>query len=607
MKKQGRRGLVPSDSTIKYPIFKPDTLQTKPTHPDDVTATEHRNAILQRIAVERERLRRKYRTDLFLFAKEVCGYAEMEREVHGELCKRLMDAYWGQGKYKAEEGEDAEGRKGELRRYLFLLPRGTFKTSIATIAFPLWILMQNDPPTAGTHERQGWDPPRSFNEKMGYNQRILIGSEVEAHSTKFVANIKDHLVRTEQIQKLFGNLSPSKRSEGLWTKYESNVTWRMDYRHKEANLTCTSLDAAINSGHYDVAICDDMISDKQVTTDAQIQQTIEWYRRLLPLMKCPHPSIIIFIGTRWHDKDLYGYFLEDEGNKWEVYKESATRTEEEVAAGKRPYFFPGILGPTQLEDLRTSMRPYLFSCQYENEPIDAADAIFKSEYFSENYFVMPAGEYLEKFLSNLSIFMTIDPATSKEKEGCWRVVTTWGWNHKGVGYLLQLWRAKEVGPEVFIREAFDQYKRWHPLVCGMEQLDTFQFGCDLISEQTGIWPPWQDLKPSKRQKDIRILGLEPLAKVGRIKLQKEPPHGVSGTVFEEEALRFPKGRSKDVLDASAYQVELAFRGKEPDKEAPEPGTEEYLMALSAEVHDKRLERLHIGAHSGDGDDDWYNM
>lgn len=603
MRQRARRGLVPSDSTEKHRIFK-DPLKPGPTpHTDAIRDNARRQELLQEIALEREALRRHYRTDLFAFAKEICNYRDMEEEVHGELCERLMNLYWGRGHYT----EEIDAKVGSaVRRYLFLLPRGTFKSSIATISFPLWVLLQNDPPVPGG-DRKGWDPPSSFNDKMGYDQRILIGSEIDENAIRFVNNVKDHINRNEEIHELYGNLSPEKRVEGTWTKRQTNVTWRMDFRHKEANLTTTSLDSAVNSGHFDLAIIDDLISEKQVTNMEQINQTIEWYRRLLPLMKCPHPTVVVFIGTRWDDKDLYGHFLDEEPEKWEVYRESATRSEEEIAAGKRKYFFPTLLGEKQLEDLQTSLRPYLYSCLYENDPIGRGNRTFLKEYFEKSYFLMPAGDHLERWLASLSIFTTIDPATSPGKEGCYRVVSTWGWNQRGVGYLLELFRDREGGPDVWIRAAFEQFQRWRSLTVGMEQLSIFQFVCDTISEETGIWPPWEELKPNKRKKEKRIEGLEPLAKSGRLKLQRNPPHGESGTIFEAEALRFPKGRTKDVLDASAYQLDLAFRGKDPPPLRPDPASEAFLSDAAAAAHQKRLERLRIGGQNDAGDEDWYNM
>lgn len=595
---KARRGFVPSETTIKYDIFgTPDSRKPKPPPSDDhIKADEARDVLLQSIATKREILRRHYRTDLFDFCREVLGYDKMEREVHGELCQRLMDAYWGRGTFRMDENS--------VRRYLFLLPRGTFKTTIATICYPIWLFIQNDPLPFGEEEGDSWEPPASFNKRRGHDQRVLLGSEVEMNVARFHQNIKEQLQSNDTLRELYGNLAPDKRVEGLWTKQQSNISWRLDFRHKEANLTITSLEATVNSGHFDVGIFDDMISEKQVTNEDQIQQTIEWYRRLLPLME--KPSVVIFIGTRWHDKDLYGHFLDEEPEKWEFYREAAERTQDEQAAGKRRFFFPQLLSEGVLEDLKTSMRPYLFSCQYYNDPIAATNALFKREYFEKSYYTLPAGEHLERFLDGKTIFTTIDPAITKDKRGCFAVVVTVGWDHKGQGWVLDLFREQGVHPGHLLDVAFEHHERWNPLSMGIEQ-DGFQkmykFEADRRSQQTGIWPNWIELKPGGRKKELRIAGLEPLFRAGRIFLRNDQGH----TVIEEEAIRFPRGRYKDGLDALAYQLDLAFAGRKPMAIEPKPESKEYADAMYAEIHQKRLARLHIGTYRGADEADWYNM
>lgn len=598
-----RRGIAPKDSTVKYAILK--TPLTRTDIPDVIDIPEDNRSrrsqfeqLQEAVAVKKELIRRSARTSLLIFARDILGYTEIDEDVHGELCHRLEDAYWGRGHFLSDENM--------IRRYLFLLPRGTFKSTIATIAYPLWILTQNDPISIGD-QVGGWQPPISFNKKRGHDQRILIGSEIDANATRFLQNIKDHTYGTERLLEFFGMLAPEKkRGEGLWTKGAINTSWRLDFRHKEANLSVTSMDATPNSGHFDIGIFDDMISEKQVANEEQILQTVEWYRRQLPILD--KPSVMVFIGTRWHDKDLYGHFLDEERGKWEFYREAAERTEEEILAGKRKYFFPRILGEKELEDLRTSMRPYLFSCQYYNNPILSSDALFKKEYFEDRYYTLPPGEHLATWLANKTIFTTIDPAISSEKRACHAVVVTMAWDPAGNGYVLDLFREKNVHPAALLDAAFDHYQRWKPILMGIEQdgfQKMFKFEADQRSQNSGVWPPWIELKPNRRAKELRIGGLEPLWRAKRIWLRADTVQ--SHTVIEDEALRFPRGRSKDTLDAMAYQLDIAFPGSEGPKPAPQPESKAFYDAMFEEMHDQRARRLRIDEGVGVGVDDWYNM
>lgn len=560
-------------------------------------ASLERDKLIAQIALKREAIRRNTRLGLLNFSREVLGYTDIEESVHGELCRHLEDAYWGRGEWKTDENA--------VRRYLFLLPRGTFKTTIATVCFPIWIFCQNDPKLIGEEQGPVWSAPPSFNGKLGYNQRILLGSEIEFNATRFLQNIRDQLISCEPLRDLFGNLVPQKRTEGLWTASQANVIWRMDMRAKEANLTVTSMDGNPVGGHYDIGIMDDMISDKTVTNDEQIIQSIDWYRRMLPVFQEGNGSVLIFVGTRWHDKDLYGHFIEEEKDKWIVYKEAAERTEDEIKAGKPRYFFPTRLGPSVLEDLKTSMRPSLFSCQYYNDPILHTDAVFKKEYFEGRYYELPPGDGLKDFMKDKAVFITVDPAISKEKRGCYAVSIVVAWDPKGNAWILDLWRRQGAHPGELLDAVFDQHQRWRPILVGIEQ-DGFQrmyrFEADQRSAATGIWPGWTELKPNRRSKELRIGGLEPLFRAKKVWLRKDALQ--SHTALEDEALRWPRGRYRDILDAMAYQLDLAFPGSDPPATEPSPESQEYATAMMKEVHDERMRRLNLTDDYGDLPVDW---
>lgn len=562
---------------MEYAKENPDILDKVP---QDLT----REHVLSALAVKRELVRRNARMSLLAFSREILGYKDVDPAVHGELCRHLEDAYWARGDWKNDETA--------IRRYLFLLPRGSFKSTICTISYPLWVFIQNDP-QVGEGQELGWTPPRSFNGKKGCNQRILIGSNVESNAIRFLSNIKDHCESGERLRELFGSLAPEKRVAGLWVADKANVTWRTDFRDKEANLSITSGDGSPVSGHYDMAIMDDMVDDKRVTNDEQIQQMLDWYRRLIPIMQ-PGPTLMIFVGTRWHDKDLYGYFIDEESSKWTVYRESAERSDEEMSLGKSRYFFPAKMGAKELADYKSSMRPYIYSCQFLNEPLSSSEAIFKKEYFEGRYYELPTGNNLNEFLKDKTIITTIDPAITSDKRGCHAVVITMAWDHMGNGYILDLFRRQAVHPSDLLDVIFEHNKLWKPMLVGIEE-DGFQrmyrFEADQRSMTSGVWPPWIGLKPNRRSKELRISGLEPLFRARRVWLRNDAVQ--SHTAIEEEALRFPRGRWRDALDALAYQIDIAFHGSEPATPAPEPETQAFNAAFSEEVHRHRLERLGI--------------
>lgn len=330
-----------------------------------------REFYLDSIDTVREGLKRRFRSSFFDFAVHCLGY-DFLPHVHGDLCEALQLAYWGQGDHDVSGG---------IHRILALMPRGSFKTSLVTQAWPAWILTQNDPPDPfDPSYRPAWEPPRSFNGKKGYDQRILLGQEVDDNVAKFLGAIKELFQRSPMLLEIFGNLAPTDRRQNKnikWTNDAINVSWRQDYRTKDFNVGTCSLTSAANSTHCDIVVADDIFGEKQVQSEAGLQSTVDFYRRLIPI--ADNPAIMVFVGTRWHDNDLYSYLMESDGEKgkWQVFQESVERSEEEIASGKDPVFFPERFTAEVIADKKSTMRPALWACNTGEAPILMADWTIK--------------------------------------------------------------------------------------------------------------------------------------------------------------------------------------------------------------------------------------
>ncbi len=540
-----------------------------------------------------ERKRRLYRQSLFLYAQDLLGYDKLEPDVHGPLCTKLQELYW--------DVDRPQYAVGGLRRVLILMPRGSFKSTVATQSFPAWIMHQND--SADYDHPDGlerWEPPTSFNGKKGFNQRLLIANEVQANAKTFLRNIKSNL-QNPRVVNYFGDITPTVRTEGLWTTEKANVKTRTDFAAKEPNFSIASLDQAVNSQHFDLGIYDDLISRAQVNTKEQIEKTIDFYKEQLPLLD--HPALMVVIGTRWHDADLYGHFQEadSEKNKWEVIIERAERTDQEVAAGKRRLFFPQVLTEKVLADKRESMGPSFYSAQMQNEPVDEATQIFKKEYFTGCVFELPDNvEQLKTWLAQLSIFTSCDPAITDDKAGCEAVITTCGWDYKGICWVLDMFAEKDVHSNRLLKEYFRQYQKWRAIKCGIESVGFQKMllqNAQQMSLDLQVFPPWEELKPDKRSKDLRIRGLEPVFANNRFRYQRHMQAIVA------EAIRYPRGRSKDKLDALAYQLDMAFPGQEP--ETPEQRMDPNSIELEQEELKRQYEEHRARLTSDRGDGWWY--
>ena len=178
-----------------------------------------------------ELLRRKYQNNLLLFAKEVLGYKDLEDYPHGEVAARLIT-----------------GKK----RKLFLLPRGSFKSTLITVAFPLWYACYNP------------------------NVRILIRSETYANAVKFLGTIKEHIEKNHELRAIYGILGAKNKSE-LWTNTEMTINTRTKTM-PEPTFDCAGIDVAKVGRHYEFIIHDDLQSQMNTQTSEQIQKVVEDYK-----------------------------------------------------------------------------------------------------------------------------------------------------------------------------------------------------------------------------------------------------------------------------------------------------------------------------------------
>lgn len=146
-----------------------------------------------------EATKQLYLSDFFLFAKHCLGYKDLEWEVHKE-CVRVLES--------------------SAKRKLVVMPRGSFKSSLASVAYPIWRLLK--------------DP----------NLTILLDSELYTNSKNLLREIKGHLASSKLIN-IFGNLEGPKWDEG-----EIILSTRTINR-KEASITVGGIETTKVGQHYD--------------------------------------------------------------------------------------------------------------------------------------------------------------------------------------------------------------------------------------------------------------------------------------------------------------------------------------------------------------------
>lgn len=476
-------------------------------------------AITEAQRVAKHQIAERCKTDLYYLAKYILGYDLMEEATHQTMCdyalttlhpelaKREIPPLEGQPE---EVSDSYSPRKNHI---LYLLPRGTFKSSVITIA----------------HSIQ-----HSLNDR---DVRILIDSETFSKSKAFLSEIKGHYESNDKLREiyktLFGVYPDAKKKSDLWSDSQFNLAARKRQR-KEPTFSCAGVDVTKNGMHYDLIIMDDLHSEQNVGTKERIDDVIQHYKLALSLLDPGKPLIVI--GTRWHYADLYQYILDFERDNFNILVRAAYNPDGSL-------FFPERLTVEFLEKTKKTQGSYIFSCQYLNNPVDDETATFKRSYFKnvnwEDIKNKPINWYL-----------MVDPSYEGQYSDYAAFVVA-GMDYDSNIYVRHIIRKKMTYAEI-IHTMFDISAKFKLSGISLETLATQKsITYELNNQQRERGHYLRNLKEinhRKQSKEERIRALAPLYEFGRVYHVRNCPQLDE---LEYELLHFPLAKHDDVIDAFA--------------------------------------------------------
>jgi predicted phage terminase large subunit-like protein len=480
-----------------------------------------------------EKIAQRCRWDLFFLCKEILDYDQMEKHVHGDMCKYAEALYPAHpDNYMSPEEKDGKELEDQFhvqnKNLLLLMPRGTFKTSVITVGFSLQNFL-NDP-----------------------NIRILLDSETITKTTGFLREIKGHCEGNPKYREVFKAIhgmypNEGKKSELLWKDNMLNLACRTRKR-KEPSIMCSGVDKSINGFHFDLIISDDLHSEKNVTNSEQIEQVKEHWKLSFSLLDPGKPSIVI--GTRWDYDDLYQHILDNERDHFNIL---IRRAEEKDGT----LLFPEVLTRAFLDSQKRRQGSRIYAAQYLNEPIDDESATFKHGYF----------KYVDlKTIQDRPInwYLSIDPSYEGEYSD-WAALVVAGMDFQQELYVRHITRAKMKYSEI-ITEIFRLYNLFMPKMVILEtvgQQKSIKYELDNQMRQRAAWLPMKELTGMRKNKEERIRGLAPYYEFGHVWHVKGCPNI---DMLESELVRFPRSKYDDVCDAFANILEFA--------QAPSPLTKQ---------------------------------
>jgi predicted phage terminase large subunit-like protein len=291
--------------------------------------------------------------------------------------------------------------------------------------------------------------------------------------------------------------------------------------------------------HYDLIICDDLHSEKNVTNKEQIEQVIDHWKLAYSLLDPGCPMIVI--GTRWHFSDLYQHILDTERSSFNILIKRAINHDGTL-------LFPERLTMAFLDDVKRKQGSSIFSKQYLNEPVDDDSATFKRINMERKPWDLVKDIPINWYLS-------VDPSYEGEYSDYTAFVLA-GMDHQRQVYVRHILRAKMTYSDI-IQNMFDLWGRYKPKQILLETLGaqkSIMYELNNQQKLKGTWLPITEIKTRSASKEERIRGLAPFYEFHRIFHVKECPQLED---LEYELSTFPSGKHDDIIDALSTILEVA--------------------------------------------------
>lgn len=406
---------------------------------------------------------------------------------------------------------------GEIKRLMIFCPPRSGKSQEATINFPAQYLGNHQDKEIATVSYSG-----ELAVDFGSKTRDIINSEV-------------YKLMFPEV-----NIRADEKAKGKWKT------------EKGGSYTSVGVGGVLTGRGADLLIIDDPIKNRE-EADSKVYRDKVWnfytstaYTRLNP------GAALIVILTRWHLDDLAGRLLAQEGNDWEVIEFPAIAIKDEQFRKKGEPLWGNRYPLEELEKTKKVIGLSNWSSLYQQRPILTENQEFKPHFINKISF-------LEVRRKNTRNFLTVDTAISQKASGdftglCINYVDLENnWNLKT--------KKLKINPKELIDMLFNLYEQDRYEKIGIEKtiyLDAIKPFLDDEMRKRNKFLPIEPLMHNQIAKETRIRGLIPRYESQSIfHIENECED------LEEEMFSFPVGINDDVLDATAYQLQLA---QPPNKE-----------------------------------------
>lgn len=408
----------------------------------------------------------------------------------------------------AEKLEAVE--RGEIKRLMLFLPPRSGKSELGAIQFPAWYL--------GRHPEHD----------------VITASYSSDLAVDFGRKVRN-LVNNERYAKLFATtLAEDNASAGRWSTREGG------------EYLAAGVGGGITGRGADVLIIDDPCKNREEAESETIRKrTLDWFKSTAYTRLSPTGAVII-IMTRWFDADLAGSILAEDSGAWEVVSFPAIAEHDEQFRLRGEALWPARFNLDKLKEIKRTLGSYEWSALYQQNPLDNETQEFRRSHFLYR-------DWAEVESLSTRRYLTVDTAISKTAGSDYTGLVS-NFVDRENKWNLRAWRMK-LSPLDLIETLFTLHAEDHYTKIGIEEtvyLDAIKPFLDQEMRTRNRFLPIVPLKHNRVAKELRIRSLLP-------RYESHSIYHIKGECgdLEEEALRFPKGVHDDVIDAAAYQTQIA--------------------------------------------------
>ena len=429
------------------------------------------------------------------------------------------------------------------KRVLIAAPRGTAKSTVTTLIYPLWKIAF-----------------KSSTEDLF----IVIISESQTQSINFLSRLKYHIIHSDKFRETFGDMGPNTAKR--WTNNDIIL-------NNGARVVAVGTGQRVRGfiegdTRPNLIIVDDFESELNAFTAEARAKNRKWVTEAV-IPSLSDEGEIAMIGTVISE-DCFLYWAK-ESSAWHTLWYSIWDEEEKSIWPER---FP----KSRILDIKKEFESVGnlngFYQEYMNIAQSPDNAPFKPEWIKlhhydykringQNCLVRSVGD--EEKVIPVEIYSGVDPASSLSSTADFFVIATVAIDNDNNRYIVDIFRGR-ISPAEQPQKIIDTYKKYKPRRMKIETIgyqEALRTAVRSIMMEEGLYIPGLEkgVKPRTRKSE-RLLSLVPSFAKGQFFFRPED------MTAQQEFLSYPKGKHDDVMDAiwTGLEGSKPCRFKEFNKE-----------------------------------------